>query len=70
MSLPFADPAMGMDWMQSYVAARGDCRKPAIYVIHGEDRPLPPQLLEFASDHDIVLMRSHERAVRALARLH
>ncbi|HEY4341493.1 MAG TPA: acetate--CoA ligase family protein [Steroidobacteraceae bacterium] len=69
VSLPFADPAMGFDWMESYLAARQDCRKPAIYVIHGEDRPLTPQLLQLASAGDIVLMRSHERAVRALARL-
>ncbi len=69
VSLPFADPAMAMSWLTSYLAARRDCKKPAIYVIHGEDRALPPQLLHLARDNDVVLMRSHERAVRALARL-
>ena len=69
VSLPFADPVMGMDWMKSYLAARGDCAKPTIYVIHGESRPLPPDLPELAAKQGVLLMRSHERAVRALARL-
>ncbi|HEV2704092.1 MAG TPA: acetate--CoA ligase family protein [Steroidobacteraceae bacterium] len=69
LSLPFADPDMAMGWIKSYLAAREDCKKPTIYVIHGEDRPLSAALLQFAKDHGIVLMRSHERAVRALARL-
>jgi acetate---CoA ligase (ADP-forming) len=69
ISLPWADPEMSVGWLRAYLDAHRGSLKPAIYVIHGEDRPLAPALVELAHENKVVLMRSHERALRALAQL-
>jgi acyl-CoA synthetase (NDP forming) len=68
VSLPMADPAMSIAWMEAYLPAYRASRKPAVYVIHCEDRPLAPQLVKLIQENRVIVMRSHERALRALAR--
>jgi acyl-CoA synthetase (NDP forming) len=69
VSLPMADPVMSIGWMQAYLSAYRGSAKPAIYVIHQEDRALAPELLTLVRENKVVVMRSHERALRALAQL-
>ena len=67
VSFPMADPQMSIDWMNSYLKALAGNRKPAVYVIHNEDKPLAPALVELIEKSGVVVMRSCERAMRALA---
>lgn len=67
ISLPMADPEMSVAWMKAYLEASRGSRKPTIYVIHSEDKPLAPDLVKLAEDGDVILMRSNERSLRALA---
>ncbi len=68
VTLPMTSPTIAQAWLSSFLEAMRDSDKPAIYVIHGEDKPLPDALVAQARDHRVILMRSTERALRALAR--
>ncbi len=69
VSFPMADPGMSITWMKSFVDATRHSAKPSIYVIHNEDKPLAPGLVEIIEAEGVIVMRSPERAMRALARL-
>lgn len=68
-SFPIATGAMLDAWLTHFIAAVKQSTKPAILVIHAEDVPLPPDFVSRAKANHIVLMRSPERAIRALAKL-
>jgi acetate---CoA ligase (ADP-forming) len=67
-TLPMTDPGIALGWLSSFLDAVRGSDKPAIYVIHGEDKALPDDLVALARDNRVILMRSTERALRALAR--
>ncbi|WP_236793748.1 acetate--CoA ligase family protein [Amycolatopsis sp. GM8] len=70
VSLPLTEPDRMMAWLSSFAQAHKEQPAPAIFVLAGEDCPLPPELLRYAADNNIVVTRSHERAIRTLATYH
>jgi acyl-CoA synthetase (NDP forming) len=61
-------PEAALVWLKSFLAGLADNTKPAIFVMHNEDVPLAPAVLELAQRRGAIVMRSPERALRALAR--
>lgn len=68
VSLPMPSPEIAPVWLESHLEGMQGRSKPAIFVMQNEDVPLPPAMLERAARSGTVLMRSPERALRALAR--
>lgn len=69
VSMPSAGVEMAAGWLTEFVkGARGNA-KPAIYVIQGESGDLDKELVGIIRDSDAIVMRSPERALRALARV-
>lgn len=68
-SFPLGEASLLDNWLSHFIAAVEDSSKPAILVVHSEDMPLSEAFVARARAHRIVLMRSPERAIRALAGL-
>lgn len=68
ISLPMPGPEMAMVWLKSFLAGSATSPKPAIFVMHNEDIALAPDFVEHAQRSGAIVMRSPERALRALAR--
>ena len=60
-------PAIAPVWLDAYLQGMAGRSKPAIFVMQNEDMPLPAAMVERAAQQGTVLMRSPERALRALA---
>ncbi|MDH4393880.1 MAG: acetate--CoA ligase family protein [Aquabacterium sp.] len=67
VSLPMPSPQIAPVWLDAYLRGMEGRTKPAIFVMQNEDVPLPPAMLERAARSGLVVMRSPERALRALA---
>jgi len=67
VSMPLPTREASLEWLGYYLEATKDSNKPAIYVMQNEDVPLPPEFIEEARKHRAIVMRSPERAMRALA---
>lgn len=70
VSLPLTEADRMTAWLTSFAEAYRAAPKPTIFVLAGEDCPLPDALLQSAARDGIVLMRSNERAIRTLATYH
>lgn len=68
VSLPMPSPEIAPRWLEAYLTGMQGKHKPAIFVMQNEDVALPPIFIERAVRSGTVLMRSPERALRALAR--
>lgn len=68
VSLPMPSPQIAPVWLDAHLEGMKDRHKPAVFVMQNEDVPLPPAVVERAVRSGTVLMRSPERALRALAR--
>ncbi|AVX92132.1 hypothetical protein PkP19E3_31360 (plasmid) [Pseudomonas koreensis] len=68
ISLAMPGPEASVNWLGHYLRGSADSQKPAIFVMQNEDVPLAPEFVEQARRHGAIVMRSPERAVRALAR--
>jgi acyl-CoA synthetase (NDP forming) len=68
-SFPLSSAPMLDAWLTHFIAAVDQTSKPTILVIQTEDVALPEAFVARAKASRIVLMRSPERAIRALARL-
>lgn len=69
VSLPMPSPAASVNWLAQFHEGRAGSGKPAIFVMNNEDVPLCPEFAELARRHGSIVMRSPERALRALHRL-
>ena len=67
LALPYLNQAMSRSALEGFIGATGG--KPAVFMVQEEDRPLWGDFIELAERHGVVLTRSPERAVRALARI-
>lgn len=65
ISNPYVGGLIGQAWAQG--ATSHDGGKPIIYVVHDEDVPLPPEVSAILANSDLLVKRSPERALRALA---
>ena len=68
VSLPMPSPQLAPVWLDSFLQGMKGRSKPAIFVMQNEGVPLPAAVQEMAVRSGTVLMRSPERALRALAR--
>lgn len=68
VSLPLPGPETAVDWLQRFLDGIEGSRKPAILVMQNEDEPLPAAFTALAHRRGAIVMRSPERALRALAR--
>jgi acyl-CoA synthetase (NDP forming) len=68
-SLPMPGPEASVVWLQSFLRGAQGSAKPCIFVMQNEDVPLSPAFVETARAAGTVVMRSPERALRALARI-
>lgn len=72
VSLPLPSPEITPVWLNCFLdgmEGQDKRRKPAILVMHNEDVPLPSDFVARATRAGTVVMRSPERAMRALATL-
>ncbi|HUN91572.1 MAG TPA: acetate--CoA ligase family protein [Burkholderiaceae bacterium] len=67
VSLPMPSPAIAPVWLDAFLRGMEGRTKPVIFVMQNEDMPLPTTLVERAARAGTVVMRSPERALRALA---
>lgn len=67
VSLPMPSPEIAPVWLEAFLQGMEGRTKPTIFVMQNEDMPLPAAMLERAARAGTVLMRSPERALRALA---
>ncbi|SEG75058.1 acetate--CoA ligase family protein [Marinobacterium lutimaris] len=69
ISMAMPGPEASLVWLKYYLAATAGSEKPAIFVMQNEDVPLSPEFIAEARRHRAIVMRSPERAIRALARI-
>jgi acetate---CoA ligase (ADP-forming) len=69
IALPYAEPMMAAAWAEGLRSAGSGTTTPFIYVVHNEGIPIPNEAAQIAQDSNMVVMRSSERAMRALGRL-
>jgi acetate---CoA ligase (ADP-forming) len=69
VSIPGHASPMGATWLEKIVDGTRGTRKPVTVVMHNETAPLSPQVASAAEKNRVVLLRSPERAFRAVARL-
>ncbi|MDB5698704.1 MAG: acyl-CoA synthetase protein, partial [Alphaproteobacteria bacterium] len=70
-SVMISNPSVGPPISTAFatIAANLPADKPIVYVIHNEDCPIPQEAAKILADNKMVVMRSPERAMRALAAL-
>lgn len=68
-SLPMPSPEASVVWLQHYLRGAQGSAKPCIFVMQNEDVPFSPAFVETARAAGAIVMRSPERALRALARV-
>jgi acyl-CoA synthetase (NDP forming) len=69
VSIPGHSSPMGVTWLERLVEGTRGSPKPMAVVFHNETSPLSPQLASVAEKNRLVVLRSPERAFRAIARL-
>jgi acyl-CoA synthetase (NDP forming) len=69
VSIPMPGPEASVAWLKYFIEGVGSSAKPSIFVLHNEDVPLSAQFLAEAKLRRAVVLRSPERALRALARV-
>ncbi|HUB96457.1 MAG TPA: acetate--CoA ligase family protein [Stellaceae bacterium] len=69
VSIPGAGTPLGATWVQNLVNGVGASQKPMVLVLHNEGSPIIPDVMNIVEQNRLVLMRSPERAFRAIARL-
>lgn len=70
VSMAMPGPEASLIWLRHYLkGTASQSQKPAIFVMQNEDVPLAPEFIEEARQNRAIIMRSPERAIRALARV-
>lgn len=69
LSVPMPEADSSVVWLRSFLSGVEGSTKPAIFVMQTEDVPLAPAFVALAHQHGTIVMRSPERAIRALARV-
>lgn len=67
VSMPMPEPAASVEWLSYFLEGAAGSNKPAIYVMQNEDVPPCPEFIATARRHRAIVLRSPERALRALA---
>jgi len=69
VSMPPSSAANGMGFLQNILRAKAEVDKPLIVSVLYDSQPLPEPFLALAREHKLVLSRSSDRSLRAMARL-
>ncbi len=69
IALPYAEPKMAAAWAEGLRSATAETSAPFVYVVHNEGVPIPAEAAKIIKDANMVVMRSSERAMRALGTL-
>ncbi|HUK61410.1 MAG TPA: acetate--CoA ligase family protein [Stellaceae bacterium] len=69
VSIPGHSSAVGVQWVERLVEGVGGSPKPMVLVLQNETSPLSAEVARVVEKNRIVLLRSPERAFRAMARL-
>ena len=69
VSLPGSGSPMGATWLEKLVEGTSGSPKPMAVVMHNETAPLSSPVTDVVEKHRLMLLRSPERAFRAVARL-
>lgn len=70
VSMAMPGPEASLIWLGHYLnGTASQSQKPAIFVMQNEDVPLAPEFVDEARRNRAIIMRSPERAIRALARI-
>jgi acyl-CoA synthetase (NDP forming) len=66
-SLPSGDPSKLLNYVEQIIAARDASETPIALAVLGDGSPLRPDIIETARAHKLVLSRSSDRLMRAMA---
>lgn len=69
ISIPIVSPAHAKAYVEQVVKARGDSVKPVAMAMLGDQLPLPPEFVEIARAGKVIVSRSSDRVLKALARI-
>ena len=69
LSLPVIHQSLSLTLLEEFVTSTAETHTPAIYVVQTEDKPLWGDFEKLAHEKGVIVMRSPERAMRALATL-
>ena len=69
ISIPIVSPAHAKAYVEQVVQARGDSVKPVAMAMLGDQLPLPPEFVEIARAGKVIVSRSSDRVLKALARI-
>ena len=67
ISIPTGTPKQAMLYLQGLIAGMQGSSKPLVFSLLGEQSPLPPEFVALAREHRIILSRSADRSLRAMA---
>jgi acyl-CoA synthetase (NDP forming) len=67
ISIPTGSPQQSVRYIEGIIAGMQGSRKPLVFSLLGEHTPLAPELLALAREHRIILSRSSDRSLTALA---
>jgi len=67
ISIPIVSPKLAQIFLENVIAACGGVDKPVVFSILGDGTPLQPEFTAVARENKIVLSRSADRAIRAMA---
>jgi acyl-CoA synthetase (NDP forming) len=67
ISIPAGAPANANGYLKHIIAAKQMSEKPLALAMLGDASPLPPEFIQTAREHKIVLSRSSDRTLRAMA---
>lgn len=69
ISITVGGPAQSMIYLRGVIAAIEGNTKPVVFSILGDRSPLASEFIELAREHRIILSRSSERSLRAMAQV-
>jgi acetate---CoA ligase (ADP-forming) len=69
ISIPPAAPANANAFIQKIIAAKSKSDKPVMLAMLGDSSALPPEFMEAARESKVVLSRSSDRTLRAMAKV-
>ncbi|MDB5569442.1 MAG: acyl-CoA synthetase forming [Hyphomicrobiales bacterium] len=69
ISITVGPPAQALGYLNALIKAMEGNTKPVVFSILGDRSPLAPEFVELARQHRIIISRSAERSMRAMARV-
>lgn len=68
ISITVGGPEQSVKYMKGLIEAIKGISKPVVFSVLGDTSPLAPEFLALAKEHKIIISRSSERSIRAMAK--